>query len=40
MDEVWKYHGKTVEVEFHNFFPFPRNGTQAERGIGVVIVWN
>ena len=31
---------KTVEVEFHNFFPFPRYGTQAECGISVVIVGN
>ena len=38
--KVWKYHGKTVEVEFHNFFPFPRCGTEAECGISVVIVWN
>ena len=31
---------KTVEVEFHNFFPFPLNGTQAECGISVVTLWN
>ena len=37
---MWKCHGKTVEVEFHNFFPFPRCGTEAECGISVVIVWN
>ena len=37
---MWKYHGKTVEVEFHNFFPFPRCGTEAEDRISVVIVWN
>ena len=29
-----------MEVEFHNFFPFPRCGTEAECGISVVIVWN
>ena len=40
VDELWKYNGKTVKVEFHNFFPFPRHGTQAECGISVVIVWN
>ena len=40
MDELWKYNGKTVEVEFHNFFPFPLYGTQAECGISVVMVWN
>ena len=32
---MWKYHGKTVEVEFHNFVPFPRYGTQAECGNSV-----
>ena len=37
---VWKYYGKTVEIGFHNFFPFPWCGTQAECGISVVIVWN
>ena len=37
---MWKYHGKTVEFEFHNFFPFPRCGTEAECGISMVIVWN
>ena len=37
---VLKYHGKTVEVELHNFFPFPLYGPQAECGISVVIVWN
>ena len=31
---------KSVEVEFHNLFPCPRCGTQAECGISVVIVWN
>ena len=37
-----------MEVEFHNFFPFPRCGTQAEcgnsvepkGGINVEIMWN
>ena len=37
---MWKYHGKTVEVELHNFFLFPTYRTQAECGISVVIVWD
>ena len=38
--KVWMQCGNTVEVEFHNFFPFPRYGAQSECGISVVIVWN
>ena len=37
---MWKYHGKTVEIEFHNFFPFPLCGMEAECGTSVVIEWN
>ena len=46
--KVWMKCGKTVEVEFHNFFPFTRYGTQAvcgisvelKCGISVEIMWN
>ena len=38
--KVWLKCGNTMEVEFHNFFPFPRCGTEVECRISVVIVWN
>ena len=37
---MWKCNGKTVEVELHNFIPFPQCGTEVECRISVVTVWN